>query len=215
MPDLSPARFYAILDTGYVAADRWEETCRQLIAGGADLVQLRAKNETRDERRRLLEAVLPLFEPDPSGPPPPHLIINDDLDLCLEYPGLGLHVGQDDVPVEEARRRLGSNRLLGLSTHSIEQAERAIAHASHLDYFAVGPIFATPTKPDYGFVGLELVPAVARLHPPLPFFAIGGIKRDNIRDVLAAGGRRIVVVSDVLCDPDPEGTVRAYRRLLS
>ncbi len=214
MPNLSPARFYAILDTGYVAPEKWEETCRRLISGGADLVQIRAKTESRDERRCLLDRILPLFPENPGAPSRPWLIVNDDLDLCLEYPGLGLHVGQDDLPVAEARRRLGSDRILGLSTHSIEQAEGAIALASQLSYFAVGPVYATPTKPTYGSVGLELVRAVSALKPPLPFFAIGGIKRTNVRDVVAAGAERIVVVSDVLCDPNPDEAVRAFREQL-
>ncbi len=218
MPDLTPVRFYAILDTGYVGPDQWAEKCRQLIAGGADLVQVRAKAETLDERRRLLHAILPLFDPDSNLSPhgrPPRLIVNDDIDLCLEYPGLGLHVGQDDLPVTEARRRLGPERILGLSTHSIEQAENAISLVSQLSYFAVGPVFPTPTKPDYSSVGLELVEHVAGRRPPLPFFCIGGIKLTNVRDVLRAGAKRVVVVSEVLQAPDSAKAVSAFRRILA
>ncbi len=209
-PDLSSARFYAILDTGYVDSNRWPETCRQLITGGADLIQLRAKKESADRRRELLETILPLFEP--AGTPP--LIVNDDIDLCLEYPELGLHVGQEDLPAAEARERLGPDRILGLSTHSVEQARGAISLADQLSYFAVGPVFATPTKPDYAAVGLDLVRRVAELRPARPFFCIGGIKRDNVREVLNAGAERIVVVSDVLEDSDPAGVVRTYRDIL-
>ncbi len=210
-PNLSSARFYAILDTGYVATGQWPETCRQLIAGGADLIQLRAKKESPERRRELLERILPLFEPAEAPP----LIINDDIDLCLAYPGLGLHVGQDDLPVPEARERLGPDRILGLSTHSLEQARGAIEQANLLDYFAVGPVFATPTKPDYQAVGLELVRAVAALNPPLPFFCIGGIKRTNLSTVIQAAARRVVIVSDILQAPTPADAIQTCRRILT
>jgi thiamine-phosphate pyrophosphorylase len=159
----------------------------------------------------LLESILPLFEPAEAPP----LIVNDDIDLCLAYPGLGLHVGQDDLPVTEARARLGPDRILGLSTHSIEQAQGAINQAALLNYFAVGPVFATPTKPDYQAVGLELVRAVTDLRPPLPFFCIGGIKRDNLETVIQAGAQRVVIVSDILQTPDPAAAIQTCRRLLT
>lgn len=188
------ARFYAILDTGYVKPENWHKKCRELLAGGADVIQLRAKNEAPDRREELLREILPLFEE--STVP---LIVNDDIDLSLRFPRLGLHVGQDDMPAREARDRLGDDRILGLSTHSIEQAREAIAMGPDvLSYFAVGPIFGTPTKPDYTPVGLKLARQVVELNPPLPFFCIGGITRGNIADVVAAGARRVVVVSDVL-----------------
>ncbi len=211
MPDLTSSRFYAILDSEYVDSRHWVETCRQLIAGGADLIQLRAKKESAKQRRELLESILPLFEPADAPP----LIINDDIDLCLAYPGLGLHVGQDDLPVEVARERLGPDRILGLSTHSLEQARDAIDRTALLDYFAVGPVFATPTKPDYQAVGLELVRAVTDLKPPLPFFCIGGIKRTNLSTVLQAGARRVVIVSDILQATDPAEAIQTCLRLLA
>lgn len=211
-PNLKPeittaASFYAILDTGWVPPTLWKEKCRQLLAGGADLVQLRAKKESSATRITLLEEILPLFS-EHSTP----LIINDDIDLCLRYPGLGLHVGQDDLPAAEARQRLGPDRVLGLSTHSIEQAKKAIdLGPSVLSYFAIGPIFTTPTKPDYTPVGLELVRQVSELKPPLPFFCIGGITRQNLSQVKAAGGDKIVIVSDILSAPDSKRAVEEVK----
>lgn len=207
--DLSATRFYAILDTGYVEPIHWENVCRALIAGGADLIQLRAKNQSHEQRRGLLERILPLF----AGVPTP-LIINDDLELALRYPQLGLHLGQDDMPIEHARAALGPDRILGLSTHSPEQAQGALDRAHLLNYFAVGPVFATPTKPTYQPVGLELVTTVAAMHPPLPWFCIGGIKASNLNSVRSAGGQRVVVVSEILQATDPAALIRAYQARL-
>ncbi len=212
MNDLRSARFYAILDTGYVPRERWTAVCRALLLGGAAVIQLRAKRETAAERRGLLEEILPLFVPAAVVAAPPPLVINDDLALALAYPGLGLHVGQDDLAPQLARARLGPDRLLGLSTHSPAQAAAAQAlPAGTLDYFAVGPVFATPTKPDYTPVGLELVRHVAASRPTLPWFCIGGIKRTNLTEVRAAGADRVVVVSEILTAADPAALIREYR----
>ena len=215
-PQLQDAIFYAILDTAYVPRERWKATCAALIDGGAGLVQLRAKRETADERARLLDEILPLFARGVAGGFEPSLIVNDDIGLCLRNPGTGLHIGQDDTPAAEARARLGPGRLLGLSTHSPQQAAAALALADGvLDYFAVGPVFATRTKPDYPPVGLELVRHVAGLRPRLPWYCIGGITRANVDGVIAAGAARVVSVSDVLLDDDPAGAVRALAGRLS
>lgn len=216
MNDLRSARFYAILDTGYVPRDRWSAVCRTLLLGGAAIVQLRAKRETATERRTLLDEILPLFAPGVVVATPPPLVINDDIDLALAYPNLGLHVGQDDLAPQLARTRLGPDRLLGLSTHSPAQVAAAQAlPGGTLDYFAVGPVFATPTKPTYTPVGLELVRHVASLRPTLPWFCIGGIKRGNLLAVLAAGATRVVVVSEILTAADPAALIHDYREALA
>ena len=205
MVDLHSVRFYGILDTGYVSPDAWEAKCLALIEGGAGVIQMRAKKENHAQRRGLLERILTLFV----GLDIP-LIVNDDLELATSYPGLGLHIGQDDVSPEAARERLGTDRVLGLSTHSLSQAMNAIRKAELLDYFAVGPIFATGTKPDYIPVGTSLVTKVRFLEPPLPFFCIGGINRDNAGEVRAAGAFGVVAVSDVLMDPGTANATRAF-----
>ncbi len=203
---LHQARFYAILDTGYVEPNRLLQKCRDLISGGADLIQLRAKREFHRQRVEIVESLLPIFE---SSSVP--LVINDDVELAAAFPSLGLHVGQDDTPARWARERLGPDRILGLSTHSLEQAQGAIALGCILDYFAVGPVFATPTKPDYKPVGTELVRRVSDLKPPTPFFCIGGITRKNIDEVVESGAQRVVAVSDVLNADDTAGAVRELK----
>ena len=208
--DLAQARFYGILDTGYVSDKDWELKCQALITGGADIIQLRAKKQSSTERLALLERILPFFTE--KAPP---LIINDDLELALAYPGLGLHVGQDDLSVIEARAALGPERILGLSTHSVAQAQGAIGQVNLLDYFAVGPVFATPTKPTYTPVGLQLVATVAGWDDAgkvaLPWFSIGGINRQTVSEVTKAGAKRIVVVSDVLCAEDTASAIQQIK----
>lgn len=199
-------RVYGILDTGYVPGELWIEKCQALLDGGADIIQLRVKGSDRSERRALLESILPLFALT-SVP----LVLNDDWELAAEYDHVGVHVGQDDTPVEEVRAALGQNRIIGLSTHSPQQADGAIALSNMLTYFAVGPVFATPTKPDYLPVGLELVKYVAGRRPPLPWFCIGGVNRCNAHEVVAAGAQALVAVSDILLAGDTAAAVRELR----
>lgn len=203
-------RFYGILDTGYVSPEAYRSKCEALLHGGADIIQLRAKRQSREEKRAILRAILPLFE---GGSVP--LILNDDLELALEFPAVGLHIGQDDISVTSAREALGCERVLGLSTHSPEQAAGAIAQRELLHYFAVGPVFSTQTKPDYIPVGLELVRHVASLNPPLPWVCIGGISRSNAQQVIDAGAKGLVAVSDPLLDADTAAAVAAYKSLLA
>lgn len=210
---LENCRFYAILDTAYVTPENWVDVYRALLDGPADLIQLRAKAESHAERVLLMEALLPDYGT--SGCP---LIINDDLEAAALYPGmnLGLHVGQEDTPPETARSRLGPNAIIGLSTHSREQAAQAmeLGREGIIDYFAVGPLFQTPTKPEADPVGLELAAWVMEQNPPVPFFCIGGITRASLDLVLQHKIRRIAVVSDVLTDPSPWRVVAEYQRRL-
>lgn len=198
--NLHATAFYGILDTGYVSLDQWTHKYDALVAGGAGIIQIRAKRETTSQRAALLDQIVAHRTTNTETQHPP-LVVNDDIDLCLAYPDLGLHVGQDDLPAAEARERLGPDRILGLSSHSPEQVLAAIALPDGiLDYFAVGPVFATRTKPDYTPVGLKLIEFVAQQNPSLPYFCIGGINRGNISQVRSAGAKHIVTVSDVLCD---------------
>ena len=205
MPGIGAARFYGILDTGYVTPQQWEEKCHALLEGGAGILQLRAKQESRSQRRVLLERILPLCQG--AGVP---LLVNDDLELASEYPSVGLHVGQDDVCPRKARACLGAAPILGLSTHSLAQARTALSMVDVLDYFAVGPVFPTGTKPDYPAVGLGLVREVNALDASLPYFCIGGIDKGNVRKVRQAGATGVVAVSAVLCAEDTAEAVSNF-----
>jgi thiamine-phosphate pyrophosphorylase len=197
--------FYAILDSGYVDEAEWEYKAESLLAGGACLLQIRAKGHPVERVAELVERALPTARKFDVP-----LIVNDHLEVALAIPGAGLHLGQDDGDFREARKRLGPDRILGLSTHSLEQARSAIAAADVLSYFAVGPVFATGTKPDYPPVGLDLVRQVAHEKPSIPFYCIGGINRANLDQVLEAGALGVVAVSDPLLDEDTEAATRVF-----
>lgn len=165
----------------------------ECIAGGVDLVQLREKHlEAREliARARLVKRVC-----QDRGIP---FILNDRPDLALEIDADGVHVGQDDAPVALARKILGQNKIIGLSTHAID--EFTLALNEDCDYLSAGPIVPTPTKPGRPPTGMEYVTRVQRLvdreenRPRPPVFITGGITPEVIPDVVAAGGSRFVVV---------------------
>lgn len=187
---LSPAFLYAIVDTGYVEPDRVPHVTEQLVLGGVDVIQLRSKKlplaAIADLGKKMREAIPfagPLF------------ILNDHPGLVPEIGADGIHVGQDDLSVAEARRLAGPGVLVGKSTHSLEQA--IAAEKEGADYIGVGPIFATPTKPDYVPVGPDLIGQVAAT-VRIPQFCIGGIKEDNLRKLRLIGLKRAVIVSGLL-----------------
>jgi thiamine-phosphate pyrophosphorylase len=173
------------------------------------VVQLRLKGASKTERVDWLHAVLPIL-----NAADVLCVLNDDWELAAATPGVGLHIGQDDAPVEHCREALGPDRIVGLSTHSQNQAQAAIEQAHLLDYFAVGPVFSTQTKPDYEPVGLGLVRHVAASKPPLPWFCIGGVNRQTLPQVIEAGGRAVVVVSDILCDRSPKASLQSILKTL-
>jgi thiamine-phosphate pyrophosphorylase len=140
------------------------------------------------------------------------LILNDRPDLVARAGADGVHVGQDDVSVAEARALVGEQRLVGLSTHSRTQVDAA-AHAG-VDYIGVGPVHATPTKPGRAAVGLELVRYAAE-HAVAPFFAIGGIDAANVSSVREAGASRVAVVRALTEAADPEATARLLHTALA
>ncbi|MBN2235443.1 MAG: thiamine phosphate synthase [Opitutales bacterium] len=208
----APCTLYAILDASYVNEAAFPGLADQLIRGGAGMLQIRAKHANTEERVRMARTVLPIAQ---SASVP--LIINDDLEAVIQLPGTGLHIGQDDMPPDEARDRLGHDRIIGLSTHSREQAEQAeqLAEQGIIDYFAIGPVFATPTKPDYTPVTPDLVHwAIARRFKTLHFF-IGGLNRDTLPIVGKLGAKRVVIVSALLRASDPETEAKACLDLLS
>ena len=198
-PDLS---LYLVLDPDLCRLHSMVETARAAVAGGATIVQLRDKaagTEGLVEVGRALKAALA-----GSGVP---LIVNDDLEAALAVEAEGLHLGQDDMPAGAARQRIGRGRILGLSVES-EAAARAVDPAD-VDYVGVGPVFATPTKPDHkppiGFDGLARLAAIS----PVPSVAIGGLKAAHVPPVLDAGAAGMAVVSAICGQPDPEAAARA------
>ncbi len=211
MKPLGDCRLYTFVDTAYLNGRAPAEVARQLCDGGADLVQLRAKGAAPDEVRRLAEAILPVTEKAGVG-----LVINDHPRIALEIGAPLCHLGQEDFfegGFTRAEQVTGCPKrmMLGLSTHAPEQAQRALKAGP--DYIAIGPVFATPTKPGRPAATLDYV-RWAAANASLPWFAIGGITLQNVDAVLAAGATRISVVSAILNAPDPAAACREFRRRL-
>jgi thiamine-phosphate pyrophosphorylase len=179
----------------------------QMIDGGVDLIQLRAKAHPAAQIAKLA-ADLHRITLARSVP----LIINDHSEIARIVPAEGVHVGQDDLPIAEAREISGPNCVVGKSTHSVDQAIRAFSEGA--DYIGFGPIFATPTKPDYRPIGLE---EINKVHEAIriPIFCIGGIKLSNLPEVIAAGARRVAIVSGLLQATDIASYARSAKDLLN
>jgi len=197
---LRAARLYLVVEAAAA------HVVEPALGGGVDLVQLRDKEapddallETGRELADLCRAHGALF------------VVNDRPDLALACGADGVHLGQDDAPVEEARGLVGDRTAIGLSTHSPEQI--AAAEESSADYYAVGPVHETPTKPGRPAVGLELVRHAASVASK-PWFAIGGIDPGNVAEVAAAGATRVVVVRAIRDARDPAAAARALRAAL-
>ncbi len=216
MKPLRECRLYAFVDTAYLQGRPPAEVARQLCDGGADLIQLRAKDWSLDDIRRAAAQLLPIAEKAGVG-----LVINDHVEIAREIGAPLLHLGQEDFfdagfgdasEVTSSSAMGGSHGakplLLGLSTHSPQQAHQAL-HAKP-DYIAIGPVFATPTKPGRPPVTLDYVRWAAD-NVTLPWFAIGGITLQNLDEVLEAGATRVCVVRDILNAPDVARACRAFK----
>jgi len=190
MTSLHECRLYGIIDLGYVERRDAARIVEQMIEGSVDLIQLRGKEKSISE---LMELSAQLHELTAKSSTP--LIVNDHAEIARRVPVEGVHVGQSDDTIQLARQKAARKILVGKSTHSLEQARAAQSEGA--DYIGFGPIFATPTKPDYTPIGLEDVrPVHAEVN--LPIFCIGGIDIDNLQSVIDAGARRVVMVSALL-----------------
>lgn len=192
---------YLVLDPGLCAGFGMVETARAAVSAGATMVQLRDKHGGTArliETGRALKAAL--------AGTGATLVINDDVEAAIAIGADALHIGQDDMKPEEARRRIGPDMRLGLSASRRELA--AIIDPAIVDYAGIGPVFTTTTKSDHkqpiGFSGLAEIVAAA----PVPTVAIGGLKADHVIDVFAAGAAGICVVSAICGQPDPAAATR-------
>jgi thiamine-phosphate pyrophosphorylase len=209
MPDRARLRgLYAIADTGYLDAARLIGAVTEAIAGGARLIQYRDKGTDPARRREQVRALTALCRR--YGIP---LIVNDDVALAAALGADGVHIGRDDPGLAEARRQLGTERLIGVSCYN--DLERALAAQSlGADYVAFGSFFASPTKPQAVRASRELlVAARARLH--VPIVAIGGITPENGAALLAAGADALAVIDGVFNQPDIRAAAQRYARLFA
>ncbi len=224
MKPLQECHLYAFVDTAYLRGRAPEVVAQQLCAGGADLIQLRAKQSPPAEIRSLAEAILPVTQRAGIG-----LVINDHPAVAQELGAEFCHLGQEDFfgagytrvsqlptavnaepdPSQSERKRALTPQIgIGLSTHTPEQAERAVAAGA--DYLGIGPVYQTGTKPDARPVTLDYV-RWAAANVGIPWFAIGGITLENLDEVLAAGAQRICVVSAILNADDLAAACRKFK----
>jgi thiamine-phosphate pyrophosphorylase len=194
MRRIEDCHLYGIVDLGYVEPEKVAEMTRALVEGGVDVLQLRAKKLGAGEVERLAALMLPITRE--AGVP---LVINDHPEIAARVGSEGIHVGQDDLSVAETRAIVGPGCFVGKSTHSVAQARAAMAEGA--DYIGFGPLYATGTKPDYTSIGLEDILEVHGFATK-PVFCIGGVNWERLPEILAAGARRLVVVSAFLRAPD-------------
>jgi thiamine-phosphate pyrophosphorylase len=213
---------YCILDLGYTPEQNAEEVTAQLLAGGADLLQLRAKGHDLATIQRVAEKLIPLCRA--AGVP---FILNDHPALAAQLGADGVHIGQDDGPLDRGihsalpspssnpKSKIQNPKFLfGRSTHSLAQARAALAEG--FDYIGFGPIFPTPTKLGRPAIGLDDIAAMEReVGSKIPAFCIGGITPKTLPQVLAAGARRVVIVSALLQAKDPQSATQSAKAALN
>jgi len=197
---------HAIVDVEASHRAGWapDDLARAFLDGGARFLQLRAKQLPSGEFLNLCDEIVAA-----AGDYGAIVIVNDRVDLaCLSGAG-GVHVGQDDLPVAAARAQLGERAIVGTSTHTVEQIDRAIREP--VSYIAVGPVFGTTTKDTgYNAIGLQMVSAAAMRATGIPVVAIGGITLDTARAVLDAGASSVAVISDLLTGGNPARRVAQF-----
>jgi thiamine-phosphate pyrophosphorylase len=203
---LSDCRLYGIVDLAYVESSRLLQVARAMIAGGVDLIQLRGKQASVDDLAALAAKLHPVTAA--SSVP---LVVNDHPGIASQVGVEGVHVGQDDQSIASVRETVNRQIWVGKSTHSLEQA--VAAESEGADYIGFGPIYSTPTKPDYVPIGVSEIAAVHQL-VSVPIFCIGGIKLDNLPQVLSAGAGLVVIVSGLLQAADITAYAGGCRNLL-
>jgi thiamine-phosphate pyrophosphorylase len=207
---LLPSPLYAIVDAALATQARvtLPDLARALMRGGARVVQVRAKTLGSAAFLAACEEIV--ADARQHGA---QVIVNDRADIAVLADAAGVHVGQEDLSVPAARRVVGDSRIVGVSTHDVQQCQAALQTAA--DYVAIGPVFETASKETgYDAVGLALVRQAAAHARGRPIVAIGGITLARARSVIDAGASCVAVISDLLCTGDPEARVREYLEVL-
>ncbi|MDP1853875.1 MAG: thiamine phosphate synthase [Candidatus Omnitrophota bacterium] len=204
---LTQSKLYSILDYSATEKRNIVSAAKALIAGGSDILQLRFKGTALSRVIKDASYISRLAARSKTI-----FIINDRLDVALLVNADGVHLGQNDIPISSARKLLGREKIIGISTHSKKQA--LFAQNQGADYISIGPVFKTPTKPEYKAVGLALI---KKVKPKLriPFVAIGGINLDNIERVLNSGAKMVAVVRAVCGAKNIQHAVRSLKLKLN
>jgi thiamine-phosphate pyrophosphorylase len=201
------SRLYVVTGDTFLKGRSLEDVIRAAIAGGADCIQLREKDYTG---RQLLEAghLLRRITREMGA----RLIINDRIDVAKAVDADGVHLGQSDLPIEVAREILGTGKIVGLSTHNVEEA--VAAERAGADYIGLGPMKPTTTKLDTDpVVGPQGVKAV-RAHVKLPIVAIGGIKQEDVAEIIRCGANGVAIISAIIGAEDVRGAAGAIRSIV-
>lgn len=197
-------KLYAITGEEFHSGKDLIEVMEQAILGGADIIQLRDKNSSK---REILEKAKKLRELTKKHDVT--FIVNDHIDVALAVDADGIHLGQDDLPIEEARKIVGPDKVIGISTHAIEEAKAA--ETAGADYIGVGPIFPTKSKVDVvDPVTTNYIQEIISANLTIPFVAIGGIKLHNVEQVLEAGAVRICAISEIVGAADIKGNCEGF-----
>ncbi|MGL4788823.1 MAG: thiamine phosphate synthase [Cetobacterium sp.] len=198
-----PTGIYAITDSECGKDKEFLTYCEELLQGGAKIIQYREKS--RDMKKLFKEAKeLKILTQKYNA----IFIVNDHLDIALLVDADGIHIGQDDLPISEVRKVLGKNKIIGISTHNLNEAEEAVKNGA--DYIGVGPIFHTDTKKDAGNpLTLNFLEEVEK-NINLPYTVIGGIKENNLDEVLSRGAKSVCLISELICN---ENTLQITKRI--
>lgn len=197
---------YALTDSRQSLGRSTVDVVAAMLRGGVKLLQYREKDKSGADMLRECRILRNMTREAGCC-----FIINDHVDIALLCDADGVHVGQGDIPLQDVRRLLGAERIVGVSTHARAQAEAAIAGGA--DYIGVGPVYATATKREAEPVGLEYLRWVA-VHSPIPFTPIGGVNAATLLEVIAAGGRCCAIVSAITLAEDIEGRIAELRRII-
>lgn len=206
----NPPELYVLTGTKFTAGKDHFQIITDVLESGCRIIQLREKNMSDRDlfyfAKRLRE-LTELFNA--------YLIINDRIDIALAVQADGVHLGQDDIPIDVARKIIGQKKIIGQSTHSVFQAIRA--QESGADYIGAGPVFETHTKEDVcSPVGIEFIEKISRYKEKIniPFYAIGGIKLNNIDKVIKAGASRVAVVTAIITADNVKETTKEFLKKL-
>ncbi len=204
---LEDKKLYLVTNSDkFESEDLFLDAVASALKGGVDILQLREKNMPANKIIELGKKVKLLCAEYGAT-----FIVNDRVDIAYVLDADGVHLGQDDMDIESARKILGNNAIIGISTHAPAQAQKAAADGA--DYIGMGPVFTTPTKPGRQSVGLEYVKWVSE-NIKIPAFAIGGIDLDNVQDVVNAGAKKIAVVRAIINSDNPEKAAQEFLKVL-
>lgn len=203
MKKLNEKKLYLVTDRSkFSSVDEFLDAVAASLKGGVEIVQLREKSASAKEIIDIGKKVKELCAIYDAL-----FIINDRVDIARILQADGVHLGQDDIDIHSARHMLGKDAIIGISTHSPQQAQKAVEAGA--DYIGVGPVFETPTKPGRKSVGLEYVQWAAK-NVNIAWFAIGGINAENVSEVINAGASRIAVVRAIINAPNPADSAKNF-----